>query len=46
MPPAWSLKLADKVAKDKGGAAELLKDWKAQGEKARREAIEDEEVMR
>jgi hypothetical protein len=45
VPPAWALKFADKVAKDKGGSAALLKDLKAQGEKARREAIEDEKIM-
>jgi hypothetical protein len=46
VPPGWALKFADKVAKDKGGSAALLKDLKAQGDKARRDAIEDEEIMR
>jgi hypothetical protein len=44
-PPAWTMKLADKVGKDKGGAAAFEKKWKADQEKARRDAIEDEEVM-
>jgi hypothetical protein len=44
-PPAWALKFADKVARDKGGAAEMQADWKRSIEQARRAAIEDEEVM-
>ena len=42
-PPAWSLKLADRVAKD--GAADFTKKWKGDLEQAQRNAIEDEEVM-
>lgn len=45
-PPAWSLKLVDKLGKDKGGGAEeFAKKWHADQEQARRNAIEDEEVM-
>lgn len=45
-PPAWALKFADKIAKDKGGSAAMLKDLKAQGKREKREAIENEEVVR
>jgi hypothetical protein len=45
-PPAWALKFADKLGKDKGGAAMMQKEWKAESERTRREAIENEEVMR
>lgn len=44
-PPAWALKFADKVAKDKGGSAAMLKDLKAQGAREKREAILDEQVV-
>ena len=44
-PPAWALKFADKVARDKGGAAEMQADWKRSIEQSRRAAIQDEEVM-
>ncbi len=44
-PPAWSLKLVDKLGKDKGGAEQFTKKWHADQEQARRNAIEDEEVM-
>jgi hypothetical protein len=44
-PPAWALKLADKVAKDKGGAREMRADWTRSAEQMRRAAIEDEEVL-
>lgn len=44
-PPAWSLRLADKFGKDKGGAEKFAKKWQADQEQARRNAIEDEEVM-
>jgi hypothetical protein len=44
-PPAWTMKYADKLARDKGGAKGFLESWNAQTEKARREAIEDEEVV-
>ena len=36
----------DKLGKDKGGAALMQKQWKDEAERTRREAIEDEEVMR
>jgi hypothetical protein len=45
-PPAWALKFADKVAKDKGGSAAMLKDFRQRAEREKREAIENEEVMR
>jgi len=44
-PPGWALKLADAVAKDKGGAAEMQRDWKNSIEQTRRNAIEDEQVV-
>lgn len=44
-PPAWSLRLVDKLGKDKGGGEEFAKKWHADQEQARRNAIEDEEVM-
>jgi hypothetical protein len=44
-PPAWSLKLVDKLGKDKGGAQEFARKWHADQEQAHRNAIEDEEVM-
>jgi hypothetical protein len=45
-PPAWALKFADKVARDKGGSAAMLKDLKTQAAREKREAIEDEQVVR
>ncbi|HKE48651.1 MAG TPA: DUF6498-containing protein [Rhodanobacteraceae bacterium] len=44
-PPAWTLRLADRIGKDKGGAKAFMKKYEADLEKARRNAIEDEEVM-
>lgn len=44
-PPAWALKLADKVGRSKGGAAEMRADWTRSAEQSRRAAIEDEKVM-
>ena len=44
-PPAWTMKMADKLGKDKGGAAGFLKQWQAEREKARKDAAEDEEPM-
>jgi hypothetical protein len=43
--PDWALKLADAVAKDKGGAKEMQADWKRSREQMQRAAIEDEQVM-
>jgi len=43
--PGWALKLADAVAKDKGGAKEMQADWKRSRERMQRAAIEDEQVM-
>jgi hypothetical protein len=44
-PPAWALKLADKVGKAKGhGADEMRADWARSAERARVAAIEDEKV--
>lgn len=45
-PPQWALKFADKLGKDKGGAALMQKQWKEEAERTRREAVENEEVMR
>lgn len=44
-PPAWALKFADRIGKDKGGAAMFTAKWKKDMETNRRNAIEDEEVM-
>ncbi len=44
-PPAWTMKLADRLGKDKGGAAGFLKQWQAEREQARKDAAEDEEPM-
>ena len=44
-PPAWTMKMADKLGKDKGGAAGFLKQWQTEREKARKDAAEDEEPM-
>lgn len=44
-PPAWTMKMADKLGKDKGGAAGFLKQWQAERDKARKDAAEDEEPM-
>ena len=44
-PPAWSVRMADKLGKDKGGAAGFLKQWQDEREKARKDAVEDEEPM-
>jgi hypothetical protein len=44
-PPAWTMKMADKLGKDKGGAAGFLKKWQAERDLAKKNAIEDEEPM-
>jgi len=44
-PPAWAMRMADKLGKDKGGAAGLQKQWQAERDRARRDAIEDEQTM-
>lgn len=44
-PPAWALKIVDKLGKEKGGSAAFLKDWEREQETNRRNAIEDEEVV-
>jgi hypothetical protein len=44
-PPAWMLKAADRLAKDKGGAAGLIKQMQHDREAAKEGAIEDEEPM-
>jgi len=44
-PPRWLLKLGDRIGKDKGGAAALAGQWSSGLETARRQAIEDEQVM-
>jgi hypothetical protein len=43
-PPNWALKLADRIARDKGGAQKMIEDWQGSNETRRREAIEDEAV--
>jgi len=44
-PPAWTMKMADKLGKDKGGATGFLKKWQAERDQARKNAIEDEKPM-
>lgn len=44
-PPVWTMKMADKLGKDKGGASGLLKKWQAEREQARKNASEDEQPM-
>jgi len=44
-PPAWTMKLADRVGKDKGGAAGFKKKWQADLDQAQRNATDDEESM-
>ena len=44
-PPAWALKMVDKLGKDKGGSAAFMKEWEREQETNRRNAIEDEEVV-
>jgi hypothetical protein len=45
-PPRWLLALGDRLGKDKGGAAAMAEQWSSGIEAARRQAIEDEQVMR
>jgi hypothetical protein len=44
-PPAWAMRMANKLGKDKGGAAGLQKQWQAERDQARKNAIEDEQTM-
>jgi len=44
-PPAWALKMVDKLGKDKGASAAFMKEWEREQETNRRNAIEDEEVV-
>jgi hypothetical protein len=44
-PPVWTMKMADKLGKDKGGAAGFLRKWQDEREQARRDAVEDEKPM-
>ena len=44
-PPAWTMKMADKLGKDRGGAAGFLKKWQAEREQARKNDVEDEKPM-
>jgi hypothetical protein len=44
-PPAWMLKAADRLARDKGGGAGLMKQMQHDREAAKQGAIEDEEPM-
>lgn len=45
VPPAWMLKSADRLARDKGGAKGFLEEWQRRQDEARRNAIEDEKPM-
>jgi len=44
-PPVWTMKMADKLGKDKGGATGFLKKWEAERDQVRKNAIEDEKPM-
>jgi uncharacterized protein DUF6498 len=44
-PPAWTMRMADKLGKDKGGSAGLLKKWQEERAAAKRAAAEDEEML-
>jgi len=44
-PPAWALKMADRIARDKGGAQKMIEDWQRSAESERRQAVEDEAVV-
>jgi hypothetical protein len=44
-PPAWLLKVGDRMAKDKGGAAALQEEWTRERAAARQRGIEDEQTM-
>lgn len=44
-PPAWTMRMADKLGKDRGGAAGFLEKWQAEREQARKNAVEDEQTM-
>lgn len=44
-PPAWTLRMANKLGKDKGGSAGFLKEWRAERDQARKAASEDEQPM-
>jgi len=44
-PPVWTMKMADKLGKDKGGATGFLKKWEAERDQIRKNAIEDEKPM-
>lgn len=43
--PKWALKLADRVARDKGGAKAMAADFKRDAETARKNALEDEKPL-
>jgi hypothetical protein len=45
-PPGWALNLVGRFDKDKDGATAFAKKWKQDMEKGRRNAAEDEEVVR
>jgi hypothetical protein len=44
-PPAWTMRMANKLGKDKGGSAGFLKKWQDERTAARRAAVEDEEML-
>lgn len=44
-PPRWLLRFGDQLGKKAGGSAGIAAHWKADIEAARRQAIEDEEVV-
>ncbi len=44
-PPALTMHMANKPGKDKGGAAGSQKQWQAERDQARKDAIEDEQTM-
>lgn len=44
-PPAWTMRTANKPGKIKGVASDLQKQWQAEHDQARKNAIEDEQTM-
>jgi hypothetical protein len=44
-PPGWAMRMASKLGKDKSNAASLQKQWQAERDQARKNAIEDEQTM-
>jgi hypothetical protein len=45
-PPGWLLKFGNRFSKDGVGGAEMAAQWQSTLEASRRQAIEDEKVVR